>query len=65
MSAGSCRVVRRPGQGRIWDVYCDDIGDYVATMNPTLPVSSREVAERICDSLNARRAARKAQEGSK
>jgi hypothetical protein len=45
---------------RRWDVYNDDIGDFVATMNPTLPVSSLAVAEGICDSLNKRDAQRRA-----
>lgn len=54
---GPCRVEKRAGIGRIWDVYCDDIGDYLATMNPTLPVSNKSVAERICAGANARRAA--------
>lgn len=53
---GMCRVVKRHGIGRIWDVFDDRINDYVATMNPTLPVSSCSVAERICNSINARRA---------
>lgn len=50
---GPCRVVKRHGIDRIWDVYCDDIGDYLATMNPTLPVTRRDVAKRICDNANA------------
>lgn len=57
MSEAKCRVVKRHDLGghRIWDVYDDRIGDYVATLNPTLPVSSYAVAERIRDTLNSRR----------
>ncbi len=54
---GPFRVVKRHGLDRVWDVYGDHIGDYLATMNPTLPVSSRSVAERICESANAAHAA--------
>lgn len=51
---GPFRVVRREyGAPRIWDVYGDHIGDYLATMNPALPVSSKDVAERICNNANA------------
>lgn len=58
-----CRVVKRHNAGghRIWDVYDDHIGDYLATMNPTLPVSSEAVAQRICDNANACHAARQEQ----
>jgi hypothetical protein len=64
-SQGPNRVVdRRSTTGfpveRRWDVYNDEIGDFVATMNPTLPVSSRAEAERICDSLNASDESRRA-----
>lgn len=56
MSAGPFRVVKRRDVGgdRIWDVYSDTLGDYLATMNPTLPVSSEAVAQRICDAANDR-----------
>lgn len=56
--SGPCRVVRHHGVGRVWDVYCDDIGDYLATMNPSLPVSSQALAERICEEENAKSQAR-------
>lgn len=61
-ATGSCRVVNLNAERdwkvvRCWDVYCDEIGDFVATMRPSLPVADRKVAQRICDNLNARYAA--------
>lgn len=51
---GPFRVVEREfGGPRIWDVWGDHLDDYLATMNPTLPVSRRETAERICNEANA------------
>lgn len=60
IAVGPFRVVRRHdiGGDRIWDVYGDHIGDYLATMNPTLPVSQLSTAERICASANANHRAR-------
>jgi hypothetical protein len=65
VAAGPFRVVKRHnlGSGRIWDVYGDHIGDYLATMNPTLPVTQRSVAERICNNANAQEAAALARAG--
>lgn len=64
--SGPFRVVKRTDLGgdRVWDVYGDHIGDYLATMRPSLPVSSKGVAARICESANARHAAAQPQEGT-
>jgi hypothetical protein len=57
------RVVKRTdiGGARVWDVYGDHLGDYLATMNPILPVSRATEGRRICDVANARYASSIAQ----
>lgn len=55
MTEGPCRVVRREfGTMSLWDVYCEDMGDYLSTMCPSLPVQSYKEAQRVCDSASAR-----------